>query len=95
MPGRCNSSGRSCGGLGMSSQILVQSQERQPIVVAFTSHNLEWLEAMRKAFNRRFDNDLTIEQILEGAIINEIWKLSREMYMSEEQTFRIGIEGDL
>jgi len=40
----------------MSSQVLVQSQERQPIVVAFTSHNLEWLEAMRKEFNRRFDN---------------------------------------
>ena len=79
----------------MSSQVLVQSQERQPIVVAFTSHNLEWLEAMRKEFNRRFDNNLTIEQLLEGAIINEIWKLSREMYMSEEQTFRIGIEGDL
>ena len=79
----------------MSSQVLVQSQERQPIVVAFTSHNLEWLEAMRKEFNRRFDNDLTLAQILEGAIINEIWKLSREMYMSEEQTFRIGIEGEL
>jgi uncharacterized protein (DUF608 family) len=95
MPGRCNSIGRSCGGLGMSTQIVVQSQERQPIVVAFTSHNLEWLEAMRKEFNRRFDNNLTIEQLLEGAIINEIWKLSREMYMSEEQTFGIGIEGDL
>jgi len=79
----------------MSSQVLVQSQERQPIVVSFTSHNLEWLESMRKEFNRRFDNDLTLEQILEGAIINEIWKLSREMYMSEEQTFRIGIEGEL
>jgi len=79
----------------MSSQVLVQSQERQPIVLAFTSHNLEWLDAMRKEFNRRFDNDLTLEQILEGAIINEIWKLSREMYMSEEQTFRIGIEGEL
>ncbi len=79
----------------MSTQVLVQSQERQPIVVAFTSHNLEWLEAMRKEFNRRFDNDLTLEQILEGAIINEIWKISREMYMSEEQTFKIGIEGDL
>ena len=79
----------------MSSQVLVQSQERQPIVVAFTSHNLEWLEAMRKEFNRKFDNDLTLEQILEGAIINEVWKLSREMYMSEEQTFRIGIEGEL
>jgi len=79
----------------MSTQVIVQSQERQPIVVAFTSHNLEWLEAMRKEFNRRFDNNLTIELILEGAIINEIWKLSREMYMSEEQTFRIGIEGEL
>ena len=95
MPDRCSSSGRSHGGPGMSSQVLIQSQEHQPIVVAFTSHNLEWLEAMRKEFNRRFDNDLTLEQILEGAIINEIWKLSREMYMSEEQTFRIGIEGDL
>jgi len=79
----------------MSTQVIVQSQERQPIVVAFTSHNLEWLEAMRKEFNRRFDNNLNIEQLLEGAIINEIWKLSREMYMSEEQTFRIGIEGEL
>ena len=79
----------------MSTQVLVQSQERQPIVVAFTSHNLEWLEAMRKEFNRRFDNDLTLEQILEGAIINEIWKLSREMYMSENQTFSIGIQGEL
>jgi len=79
----------------MSTQVVVQSQESQPIVVAFTSHNLEWLEAMRKEFNRRFDNNLTIEQLLEGAIINEIWKLSREMYMSEEQTFRIGIEGEL
>lgn len=79
----------------MSTQVLIQSQERLPIIVSFTSHNLEWLEAMRKEFNRRFDQDLTIEQILEGAIINEIWKLSREMYMSEEQTFRIGIEGDL
>ena len=79
----------------MSSQVLVQSQERQPIVVAFTSHHLEWLEAMRKEFNRWFDNDLAIEELLERAIINEIWKLSREMYMSEEQTFRIGIEGDL
>jgi len=79
----------------MSSQVLVQSQERQPIVVAFTSHNLEWLEAMRKEFNRRFDNDLTLEQIIEGAIINEIWKLSREMYMSENQTFSIGIQGEL
>ncbi|HOW34763.1 MAG TPA: hypothetical protein PLN32_09970 [Methanoregulaceae archaeon] len=79
----------------MSTQVIVQSQERYPIVVSFTSHNLEWLEAMRKEFNRRFDNDLTLEQILEGAIINEIWKLSREMYLSEEQTFRIGIEGDL
>jgi len=79
----------------MSTQVIVQSQERQPIVVAFTFHNLEWLEAMRKEFNRKFDNDLTIEQILEGAILNEIWKLSREMYMSEEQTFRIGIEGEL
>lgn len=95
MPGRRCSTGYECGGLGMSTQVLVQSQERQPLVVAFTSHNLEWLEAMRKEFNRRFDNDLTIEQLLEGAIINEIWKLSREMYMSEEQTFRIGIEGDL
>ncbi len=79
----------------MSTQVLVQSQERQPIVLAFTSHNLEWLEAMRKEFNRRFDNDLTLEQILEGAIINEIWKLSREMYMSENQTFSIGIQGEL
>ena len=95
MPDRCSSTGKSRGGLGMSSQVVVQSQERLPIVVAFTSHNLEWLEAMRKEFNRRFDNDLTLEQILEGAIINEIWKLSREMYMSEEQTFRIGIEGEL
>jgi len=82
-------------GAGMSTQVLIQSQERLPIVVSFTSHNLEWLEAMRKESNRRFDQDLTIEQILEGAIINEIWKLSREMYMSEEQTFRIGIEGEL
>ena len=79
----------------MSTQVLIQSQERLPIVVSFTSHNLEWLEAMRKEFNHRFDHDLTIEQILEGAIINEIWKLSREMYMSEEQTFKIGIEGEL
>ena len=79
----------------MSTQVIVQSQERQPIVVAFTSHNVEWLDAMRREFNRRFDQDLTIEQVLEGAIMNEIWKLSREMYMSEEQTFRIGIEGDL
>ncbi len=79
----------------MSTQVLIQSQERLPIIVSFTSHNLEWLEAMRKEFNRRFDQDLTIEQILEGAVINEIWKLSREMYMSEEQTFRIGIEGEL
>jgi len=79
----------------MSTQVLVQSQERLPVVVSFTSHNLEWLEAMRKEFNRRFDQDLAIEQILEGAIINEIWKLSREMYMSEEKTFRIGIEGEL
>ena len=79
----------------MSTQVIVQSQERQPIVVAFTSHNLEWLEAMRKEFNRRFDNNLTIEQLLEGAIINEIWKLSREMYMSENQTFSIGIQGEL
>jgi len=79
----------------MSTQVLVQSPERQPIAVAFTSHNLEWLEAMRKEFNRRFDNNLTLEEILEGAIINEIWKLSREMYISEEQTFRIGIEGEL
>ena len=79
----------------MSSQVLVQSQERQPIVVAFTSHNLEWLEAMRKEFNQRFDNNLTLEQILEGAIINEIWALSREMRMTENQTFSIGIQGDL
>lgn len=95
MPSRCSSTGSSRGGLGMSTQVVIQSQERQPIVVAFTSHNLEWLDAMRSEFNRRFDQDLTIEQILEGAIINEIWKLSREMYMSEEQTFKIGIEGDL
>jgi len=79
----------------MSTQVLVQSPERQPIAVAFTSHNLEWLEAMRKEFNRRFEQDLTIEQILEGAIINEIWKLAREMRMSENQTFSIGIQGDL
>jgi hypothetical protein len=79
----------------MSTQVLVQSQERQPIVVAFTSHNLECLEAMRKEFNTRFDQDLSLEHLIEGAIMNEIWKLSREMYMSEEQTFRIGIEGDL
>jgi len=79
----------------MSTQVLVQSQERQPIVVAFTSHNLEWLDAMRKEFNMRFDQDLSLEHLIEGAIMNEIWKLSREMYMSEEQTFRIGIEGDL
>ena len=79
----------------MSTQVLVQSQELQPIVVAFTSHNLEWLEAMRKEFNTRFDQDLSLEHLIEGAIMNEIWKLSREMYMSEEQTFRIGIEGDL
>jgi len=79
----------------MSTQVIVQSQERQPLVVSFTSHYLEWLEAMRKEFNRRFDQDLTIEQVLDGAIMNEIWKLSRGMYMNEEQTFRIGIEGDL
>jgi len=79
----------------MSTQVLVQSQERQPIVVAFTSHYLEWLEAMRKEFNTRFDQDLSLEYLIEGAIMNEIWRLSREMYMSEEQTFRIGIEGDL
>jgi len=79
----------------MSTQVVIQSQERQPIVVAFTSHNLEWLDAMRSEFNRRFDQDLTIEQILEGAIINEIWKLSREMRMSENQTFSIGIQGGL
>lgn len=79
----------------MSTQVIVQSQERQPLAVAFTSHNIEWLDAMRREFNRRFDQDLTIEQVLEGAIMNEIWKLSRDMYMNEEQTFRIGIEGDL
>ncbi|OPY44061.1 MAG: hypothetical protein A4E42_01096 [Methanoregulaceae archaeon PtaU1.Bin222] len=95
MPGRCSSTGSNCRGLIMSTQVLVQSQERQPIVVAFTSHNLEWLDAMRKEFNTRFDQDLSLEHLIEGAIMNEIWKLSREMYMSEEQTFRIGIEGDL
>jgi len=50
---------------------------------------------MRKEFNTRFDQDLSLEYLIEGAIMNEIWRLSREMYMSEEQTFRIGIEGDL
>jgi len=79
----------------MNTQVVIQSQERQPLVVAFTSHNLEWLDTMRREFNRRFDQDLTIEQILDGAIINEIWNLSREMRMSENQTFSIGIQGEL
>ncbi len=56
---------------------------------------LQWLDEMRKEYNRRFENNLTLEFIIEGAIINEIWRLSREMLMSEERTFSIGIEGGL
>lgn len=79
----------------MISQVRIQSQGRQPLEVSFTTSNLQWLEEMRKEYNRRFANDLTLEFILDGAIINEIWRLSREMRMSEEQTFSIGITGVL
>ena len=79
----------------MSAQVVVQSNGRQPRVVTFTTTNLEWLDAIREEYNRRFEHDLTIEQVLDYAIISEIWSLSREMYLSEEQTFRIGIQGDL
>jgi len=79
----------------MNSQVMIQSQGRQPFVVSFTTSNLQWLDEMRKEYNRRFENDLTLEFILQGAIINEIWRLSREMRMSEEQTFSIGITGGL
>jgi len=79
----------------MISQVMIQSQGRQPLVVSFSTSNLQWLDEMRKEYNRRFENDLTLEFILQGAIINEIWRLSREMRMSEEQTFSIGITGGL
>ena len=79
----------------MNSTVMVQSQGRQPLEVSFITSNLQWLDEMRKEYNRRFENDLTLEFILEGAIINEIWRLSREMRMSEEKTFSIGIEGGL
>ena len=82
------------GGLGMSAQVVVQGQGRQPRVVTFTTTSLEWLDAMREEYNRRFEHDLTIEQVLDYAIISEIWSLSRDMYLSEEQTFRIGIQGE-
>jgi len=79
----------------MNSQVMIQSQGRQPLEVSFTTSNLQWLDEMRKEYNRRFENDLTLEFIIEGAIINEIWRLSREMLMSEERTFSIGITGVL
>jgi len=79
----------------MNSQVMIQSQGRQPLEVSFTTSNLQWLDEIRKEYNRRFENDLTLEFILDGAIINEIWRLSREMQMSEERTFSIGIEGGL
>ncbi len=79
----------------MNSQVMIQSQGRQPLEVSFTTSNLQWLDEMRKEYNRRFENNLTLEFIIEGAIINEIWRLSREMLMSEERTFSIGITGVL
>jgi len=90
LPGRISG-----GDLGMISQVRIQSQGRQPLVVSFSTSNLQWLEEMRNEYNRRFENDLTLVFILDGAIINEIWRLCREIRMSEERTFSIGIEGEL
>lgn len=74
----------------MNTQDVIVANDKAAVIVLRPTA-LDWLNGLRREYNQRYGNDLSLTEVIESAIHHEIWRMAREMGMSEDQVFRVGV----